>query len=141
MKKPYKYLPHTAEAKFAAYGKSLEEAFSNAALAMENIIIKTEKIQPRIKKKITIETKHLNGLLYDFLQELLILFDSEHFALKKIETLKIRQKGSDYLLTATAVGDSAQQYEILSGVKSVTYNEMEIKQEKGKWKVVVVLDV
>lgn len=139
--KPYEYLPHTAEAKFAAYGKSMEEAFSNAALAMENIITDTEKIKPNIKKKIVIETKQLAALLYDFLQELLILFDSEHFALKKIENLKIQQKGSDYLLTATAMGDDAQHYEIISGVKSVTYNEMEIKKEKGQWKVVVVLDV
>lgn len=139
--KPYEYLPHTAEAKFAAYGKSLEEAFSNAALAMENIIIETEKVQPKIKKKITIETKHLNGLLYDFLQELLILFDSERFALHKIENLEIKQKGSDYILSCVAWGDDAQHYEILSGVKSVTYNEMEIKKEKSGWKVVVVLDV
>lgn len=139
--KPYEYLPHTAEAKFAAYGKSMEEAFSNAALAMENIMTDTEKIKPNIKKKIVIETKQLAALLYDFLQELLILFDSEHFALKKIENLKIQQKGSDYLLTATAMGDNAQHYEIISGVKSVTYNEMEIKKEKGQWKVVVVLDV
>lgn len=139
--KPYEYLPHTAEAKFAAYGKSMEEAFSNAALAMENIMTDTEKIKPNIKKKIVIETKQLPALLYDFLQELLILFDSEHFAIKKIENLKIQQKGSDYLLTATAMGDDAQHYEIISGVKSVTYNEMEIKKEKGQWKVVVVLDV
>ena len=141
MKKPYEYLEHTAEAKFAAYGKSLEEAFSNATLAMENIILNTEKVQPKIKKKITIETKHLKALLYDFLQELLILFDSEHFAVHKIEHLEIEQKGSDYVRRATAVGDNAQHYEILSGVKSVTYNEMEIKQEKDGWKVVVVLDV
>lgn len=141
MKKPYEYLPHTAEAKFAAYGKTLEEAFSNAALAMENIIIETEKVKPNIKKKITIETKHLKALLYDFLQELLILFDSQRFALHKIEDLEIKQKGSDYHLHATVSGDDAQHYEILSGVKSVTYNEMEIKQEKKVWKVVVVLDV
>ena len=52
--KQYEYLEHTAEAKFAAYGKTIEEAFSNAAIAMENIIVETEKIKPKIKKKITI---------------------------------------------------------------------------------------
>jgi len=139
--KPYEYLSHTAEAKFAAWGKTIEEAFSNAAIAMENIIVETEKIQPRIKKKISIETKHKKSLLYDFLQELLVLFDSERFALHKVEEIKIQQKGSDYQLHAIVAGDDAQHYEIHSGVKSVTYNEMEIKEEKGLWKVVVVLDV
>ncbi len=139
--KQYEYLSHTAEAKFAAYGKSMEEAFSNAAVAMENIIIETEKVKPKIKKKITIETKHKKALLYDFLQELIVLFDSERFAIHKVETIEIHQKGSDFHLHATASGDDAQHYEIHSGVKSVTYNEMEITEEKGVWKVVVVLDV
>lgn len=141
MQKQYEYLPHTAEAKFAAYGKTLEEAFSHAALAMENIIVDTEKVKAKIKKKITIETKHLKALLYDFLQELLVLFDSERFALYCVSSLHIQQKGSDYILEATVSGDDAQYYEIHSGVKSVTYNEMEIVQDKNGWKIVVVLDV
>ena len=142
MEKRFEYLPHTAEAKFAAYGKTLEEAFANAALAMENIMVDTATVKPRIKKKITIETKNLKALLFDFLQELLVLFDSELFALNKIEGMEIKQQGSDYYLECIAYGDSAQKYEIRSGVKSVTYNEMEIKQEKdGNWKVVVILDV
>ncbi len=140
--KSYEYLSHTAEAKFAAYGKTLEEAFSNAALATENIMVNTEAIKPKIKKKITIETKNLKALLFDFLQELLVLFDSEFFALNKTEGMEIKQQGSDYHLNCIVYGDNAQKYEILSGVKAVTYSEMEIKQEKeGNWKVVVVLDV
>ncbi len=141
MKPAYEYLPHTAEAKFVAYGGTLEEAFCNAALAMENIILDTKRVKAKIKKKITIESKHLKALLYDFLQEFLVLFDSERFALHKVEKLHIQQKGSDYVLEATVSGDDAQHYEMHSGVKSVTYNEMEIVQEKGVWKVVVVLDV
>ncbi|MEK6868344.1 MAG: archease [Nanoarchaeota archaeon] len=139
--KQYEYLEHTSEAKFAAWGKTIEEAFSNAAIAMENIIVETEKVKPKIKKKIVIETKHTKALLYDFLQELLVLFDSERFALHKVETITIHQKGSDFHLHATVSGDDAQHYEMHSGVKSVTYNEMEITEKKGVWKVVVVLDV
>lgn len=142
MEKRFEYLQHTAEAKFAAYGKTMEEAFTHAAIAMETIMIDTEIVKPKIKKKITIETKHLKALLFDFLQELLVLFDSELFALNKIEDMEIKQVGSNYYLNCIAYGDNAQNYEIRSGVKSVTYNEMEIKQEKdGNWKVVVVLDV
>ncbi len=139
--KQYEYLEHTAEAKFAAYGKTMEEAFCNAALAMENIMVETEKVKPKVKKKIVIETKHTKALLYDFLQELLVLFDSERFALHTVEELNIQQRGSDYHLYAIVSGDDAQHYEMHSGVKSVTYNEMEIVQEKEGWKVVVVLDV
>ena len=40
----YKFFEHTADAKFQAYGKSVEEAFSNAALAMFSVITDTSKI-------------------------------------------------------------------------------------------------
>ncbi len=139
--KQFEYLEHTSEEKFAAYGKTMEEAFCNAALALENIIVKTENIKPSIKKKISIETKHLKGLLFDFLQELLILFDSQYFVINKIADMHIQQKGSDYTLECNAYGDNAKKYPILSGVKSVTYNEMEIKQEKEELKITVVVDV
>lgn len=139
--KKFQYEEHTAEAKFTAFGHSLEEAFVNAALAMENMMLDTGKVKPKIKKQINIETKHLKSLLYDFLQEFIVLFDSEFFVLNKIDTLKVKQKGSDYILIAIVWGDNAHHYEVLSGIKAVTYHEMEIKEEKGYWKVVVVLDV
>ena len=41
----FKFLEHTADAKFQAYGKNMEEAFSNAALAMFSIITDTKKIK------------------------------------------------------------------------------------------------
>ncbi len=138
--KKFEYLEHTSEEKFAAYGKTLEEAFCNAALALENIIVKTDTVKPIVKKKITLETKHLKGLLFDFLQELLILFDSQHFILNKVTDMHIQQKGSEYVLECHCYGDNAKNYAILSGVKSVTYNEMEIKKEQ-EWTITVVVDV
>ena len=40
----HKFLPHTADVKFRAYGKSLEEAFSNAALALTEVIADPKKV-------------------------------------------------------------------------------------------------
>lgn len=139
--KPYEYLSHTSEAKFAAYGKTIEEAFSNAALALENIMVDTSSVQPKLKKNIRLKASRLESLLYDFLQEFLILFDSEQFVLHEIQKLTLTQQKNSFSLNAVAAGDRAQHYEIISGVKSATYNEMEISQQKNGWKLVVVLDV
>ena len=46
----FKFLSHTADIKFQAFGENLEECFKNAALALTNIICK-QKIKP-IKNKI-----------------------------------------------------------------------------------------
>jgi len=71
----FKYLEHTADAKFEAYGANMGEAFSNAALATFNILTHTENIKPAIEKTIEIKAKRDTSLLYDFIEELLFKFD------------------------------------------------------------------
>ena len=48
----YRYLSHTADVKFRAYGQNLEEAFVNAALAMFNVMVETSKVKGNLSKKI-----------------------------------------------------------------------------------------
>ncbi len=134
----YKFLEHTADAKFQAYGKNLEEAFSNAALAMFSVMCETEKIEPKIEKEIKAEADNKESLLYNFLEELLFLLDSETFFLHEIKNIEIQ----DNKLTATVTGDTKlDKYELHGEVKAVTYNEMFIKQEKDKTTVQVVVDL
>ncbi|MBU2634442.1 MAG: archease [Nanoarchaeota archaeon] len=119
----YKFFPHTADAKFKAYGKSLEEQFSNAALAMSSIMVDSKKVKPKIKKTINIKGNDIKSLLYNFLEELLFLLDTEYFLLNQIEEIKIK----DNSLKATITGDIVKdEYELLGEVKAVTYNDMEI---------------
>ena len=49
----YKFLEHTADAKFQAFGATLEEAFSNAALAMFSVMTEPEKIKPKLEREIS----------------------------------------------------------------------------------------
>jgi len=51
----YEYLYHIADAKFKAYGSTLEEAYENAAIAMFNIMINTSGLgtsESRISRSI-----------------------------------------------------------------------------------------
>jgi len=132
----YKFLEHTADAKFQAYGKTLEEAFENAAFAMFSIMVDTKKIKPRLRKQIKISGKDEKSLLYNFLEELLFLLDAKQFLLNKIENLKINNN-----LTATLVGDNAENYKIEGDVKAVTYNDMLVEKQKNKYMVQVVVDL
>ena len=137
----FKFFEHTADAKFQAYGKTMEEAFSNAALAMFSIITDTKKIKKNIKKGIEARGHDLKSLLYNYLEELLFLIDTENFLLNHIEELKIHKKEKKYFLEAIAVGDKADNYETNGDIKAITYNEMEVKEEKDKVMVQVVLDL
>jgi len=136
--KPYKYLPHTADTKFQAYGKTLEEAFINSAYAMTDVITDHTKIKPTTEKSFEVESENKEALLYDFLEQFLILLDSESFLLSKIKELKIKNNK----LTAKVTGDThPENYEIETHIKAVTYQEMFIKKEKDQYVIQVIVDI
>ncbi|MDP2909196.1 MAG: archease [Nanoarchaeota archaeon] len=138
----YRFLKHTADAKFQAFGKNLEEAFSNAAIAMFQVIVKTEKIDKKITKKIGVKAKDKESLLYKWLEELLFLLDTEFFMLNSVKKIRIKKEKETYFLKAEISGDKfKEKYERHGAVKAVTYNEMYIKEQKGKATVQVVLDI
>ena len=138
----FKFLEHTADIKFQAFGKTREEVFENSAYALKEVTCKTD-VQGKIKKnfEIQIEGTDLAGALRGFLEEFLFKFDSEGFVLSNIEKIKIKEKSGTYFIDCLVSGDDAKNYEIGSHVKAITYNEMFIKEENGTWISQVVLDI
>ncbi len=136
----YKFLQHTADAKFQSYGKTLEEAFSNAALAMMSLLIEPEKVKVKIRKVIEIDAESEEALLYDFLSRFLFLFDAEGFILNNIKKIEIKKDEQKFRLKAELIGDNNKNYQVHPVVKAVTYNSMFIKKEKDIYTVQVVVD-
>ena len=134
----YKFLSHTADMKFQAFGKNIEEAFENSALAMFHSMY-DGKVKEKRVSKIKASGKDFESLLYNFLEELLVLFDGEGFFLSKVKSLKINKE--DFKLEAEVVGDDASNYTMNIDVKAITYHDIFVKQEGGKWICQVVMDV
>ena len=129
----YKFLSHTADVKFQAFGKNLEEQFVNASLALKESIAERVKVNAKIKKKIKVEGADEKSLLYNFLEEFLYFLDAEDFLLGKVEEIKI----NGLKLNAVVVGDKASNYKFTNNVKAITYNDMQINKNY----VQVVVDV
>ena len=136
--KKFKFLEHTADVKFQAFGKTIEETFKNSALAMFNVLHKG-KIKSKKKINRSVKGRDFESLLYNFLEEFLVLFDSENFFLSKIDKIKIDKK--NFKLRAEVSGDNTENYEMSTYVKAVTYNEMFIHRKKDKWIAQVVIDI
>ncbi|MEK6917853.1 MAG: archease [Nanoarchaeota archaeon] len=134
----YKFLPHTADIKFQAFGKTIEEAFENSALAMLSDIY-NKKIKETKKIKIKVKGQDFESLLYNFLEEFLFLLDSKRFLVSKVKKIKIDKK--NFKLEAEISGDDAKNYGFTNTVKAITYNSMFIKNKNKKWVTQVVLDV
>jgi SHS2 domain-containing protein len=124
----FRFLPHTADIKFRAYGRDIEEAFENSAYALIEIMCK-DKVRDTLVTKMRVVGKDYESLLYNFLEEFLFLIDSENFILNKINRIsKIREnKDGDYEITADLSGDNAKNYDFSNNVKAITYHEIFVK--------------
>ncbi|MCX6711232.1 MAG: archease [Candidatus Woesearchaeota archaeon] len=136
--KGYIFLPKTADAKFQASGRNVEEALSNAAYAMFSLMVDA-KVGEKEEKNINLSAADIEHLAVNFLEELLFLIDSESFILSRIKSIRIQKKGK-YTLTAAVTGDNLKNYKFREVVKAVTFNELKISEEKGKAVIQMVLD-
>jgi SHS2 domain-containing protein len=138
----YIYLPHTADAKFRAFGQTIEDAFKNAAYAMTDVMTDHTKIDPNMRRKISISSEDEKSLLYDFLEKLLIFLDTDKFLLREVKKIVIHEKKKRLVLVAYLLGDKyTRRYDVKTTIKAVTYQEMEIKHERGRVTVQVVVDI
>ena len=131
----FKFLEHTADIKFQAFGKDIEEVFENSVLAVSEILSKNKRIKSVKIKKINIKGKDNENLLYNLLEEIIYLFDAENFIVSKA---KIK---FDKNMKVKFYGDDSKKYKELDHIKAVTYNDMFIKKIKNKWVAQVVVDV
>lgn len=139
--KKYEYLYHIADAKFRAYGSSIEEAFENAALAMLNVMIDTSTIGPEKKLQIELTSPDMETLLIDWLSEILYLLEVEDIVPGKFEVSGINKINDGFSLLASVSGETVDlsRHRFDTQVKAVTLHELEIKKDKG-FSIQVVLD-
>ncbi|AEF95749.1 archease [Methanotorris igneus] len=138
----FKYFETTADMGIIAEGKTLEEAFSNAAKGLFNLMVDIEKVEKKEKRTIEVSADNLCDLLCDFLTELLILHDSEFLVFSEFD-VKIDKEEETYHLKCTAYGEEfdKEKHEPKEEVKAITYHKMEVKQEGDKWVVKFIVDL
>jgi SHS2 domain-containing protein len=137
----YRILPHTADGKFQAYGKTLDEAFGNAALALASLMWDWTKVGHKVRHFIHINGLDREQLLVKFLGEVVFLFDARRFLLGRVDGVRIRPLFEGFELSAVLAGETlSPQHELYGGVKAVTYNELKIEECDG-FTVQVVVDM
>lgn len=137
----YRFLPHTADAKFQAFGATLEESFANAALATASLMWDWEQIEKKTEHRVQVEGRDLKQLLVSYLEEIIYLLESKMFLLGAVDKIRLEKKQKRYSLIALFRGDQySEKYTIFGDVKAITYNEMVI-EESDRVMVQVVVDM
>jgi SHS2 domain-containing protein len=142
-KKRFEFLEHTADVYIAAYGRDLAEAFENAACAMFEVMTDAGKIVPRIEESVQVTAADEYGLLYSWLESLLVKFDTEQIMYSKFKIAGIDRGNEGFSLTARVWGEKfdARRHPQRVGIKAVTYHRMEIIREPKAVTVKFILDI
>lgn len=81
----FEFLEHTADVYIRAFGKTMEEAYANSALAMFEVMTDTDKIAQTSQESLEVEAEDQYALLYNWLEVLLVKFETEGMLYSKFE--------------------------------------------------------
>lgn len=139
MKKNYEILDHTADISVKIYATSLEDIFIQSSVAMMDLICNVEKVRPLKSFNIEVSGSSNEQLLVNWLQELLYLHEVRNFLFSKF-TVKSITGG---VIKGTAFGEKldSSRHELMNHIKAVTYSNLDIRKENGKYVTSIVFDI
>jgi SHS2 domain-containing protein len=135
----FEILEHTADIGFRAWGDSPAELFVNAAHALQSIAADVGQVEQRYVYPIAAAADDYESLLVNWLNELLYYVDGERvvmgrFQIDQISPERVSGKGWG------EPRDPARHPPKLV-IKGVTYHQLSVKEEGGRWSARVFLDI
>jgi len=136
----YKTLEHATDAIIEVTANSLKEAFEIAGISVIETILDSSKVEENSSRNLIVKGKDLKYLLYNWLEEMIILTITDGFAGKRI-LLEIT-KNEEYQINAEIFGEEIdlRKHEFKVEIKSPTFHEMEI-EENEKVRMKYLLDL
>lgn len=135
----WEHFEHQADIGVRGYGATLQEAFTQAALALTNVITEPEKIDNRECVNIECDAPEYDLLFVDWLNEIVY-----QMAIRKMLFGGFKVQISDHHLQAEICGEPAnrQKHQPAVEIKGATFTELKVYQTAdGEWVAQCVVDV
>jgi len=129
----YRFLDHTADIMFEAYGKGYPEALENAAKALFSIL---GEAKPEEKAEFSVAAHNLEELTVQILADLLAYADTHEIVFSKFKVAFF--DAEKHFAKLEAWGEKKRPRD---AVKAVTYHEMMVKNDAAGWTIRILLDV
>ena len=135
----YRIIEHTADTGFEVWGDTKEQIFEVAARAFFAIMWHIAASLEEEPESIEIAGGDLEELLVNFLEEFLYLFDARKLVCTRIQVESITENRV-YAKAWLQKFNTDRDEELLS-VKAVTYHQLFIGRENGRWSARIFLDI
>ncbi|RLG45972.1 MAG: archease [Thermoproteota archaeon] len=138
----YEYVEFGGDVSFIARGRSLNELFRQAALAMYEIMVDVEKVDKVEEIVLELRSPDLSLLLHDWLGELLFITDTKRLVFSDF-LVNITKENSEYSLKGKALGEmlNLSKHNPKTEIKAVTYHSLRVQRSGDLWEGTVVLDL
>ncbi len=130
----------TADVAILAKGKNLDEAFEETAKAITNVMVDLSEISPVKEFKFKIKSEDLKSLLYDFIEELITIFEIKHLLFSEYN-VKINKQEFSLICVAKGEKFNKKKHNPKSIVKAITYFGMEIIEKQKETLIKFTLDI
>jgi SHS2 domain-containing protein len=139
----FEFLEHTADVYVRAHGKTMEEAYENAALAMFETMTETDKIAQTQQETFYVEAEDQYALLYNWLEALLVKFETEGMLRSKFQITDWKETADTFKFKANVWGEKfdPKKHPQKVGVKAVTYHRMVVIHEIDRVLLEFILDI
>jgi len=136
------YLDHTADIGLRVRGGTLEEVFQLAAAALFGVMVSLERIEPLREHGVSCRSESLEGLLVEWLSELLAQKDLSGLVFSRFE-VSIRKHEGAFALEGSASGEPLDtgKHEARLEVKGISYLGLLVAEEESCWLAECVVDV
>ena len=138
MEKDFEIINHTADIGIVAYGADMSQAFANAARALFSLITELDDVAEILHRDVELEATDEEGLLVEWLNELIYLFDAENIIFNRFDITQL----NDTQLRARIYGEKVDRFKhkLKTGVKAATYHMLNVDKDDG-CKVQVLFDI
>lgn len=137
--KNYQSFDHTADLGIKVSGKTLSDLFSNAALALFEVMIDAAGIEATQSRDIEIEGVDRADLLVNFLREILYLFNGEGLVLTACRIAQIDERRLKAEIHHGRY--DARKHRVKTEIKAVTYHQAAVEKTVRGWQGRVIFDV
>jgi SHS2 domain-containing protein len=139
MSKAFRIFDHTADIGITVFGADIEQIFSNAAMALFALMTDTQMVEEKLQRELRINGQDIEGLLVDWLNELIYLFDTEQILFRRFQIESL----TDKQLKARCYGERfhPSRHKIVRGIKAATYHMLKLDKHEGGYTAQVIFDI
>ncbi|KPJ52896.1 hypothetical protein AMJ39_06575 [candidate division TA06 bacterium DG_24] len=137
----YEVLEHTADLSLTIHGTTLEDLFATAARAMFECLVDIGSISASVEMDIHVVNgdEGVEELLVEWLRELLYRLATDEMLFCRFDIGRL----SDREVVARCAGElvDPERHRLRTEIKSVTYHDLEVRQEPRGWVAHVLFDI